>query len=177
MSAKSGEVHLSGGNVDKDLVDRLIEDWARERPELDARAMSGVGRIMRVGHMLGLRINRLIKPFRITYTDLDLLATLRRSGEPFTLTPEQLRQSVLLTSGAMTAAIDRLEKKGHIKRRQDSKDRRVRRISLSAQGRALIDEVIELRFKEAEDALSALTQSERERLYGLLRKLAGSLGS
>jgi len=159
----------------KDLVDALIDDWRKTRPELDARAMGGVGRILRIGHLLELRINRLIKPYQITYSDLDLLATLRRMGEPFTLTPEQLRQSVLLSSGAMTAAINRLEKKALLQRRQDARDRRVRRVSLTPKGLALIDEVIELRFAEARDAMGCLSEAEQTQLYGILRKLAGFL--
>ncbi|MEO1487772.1 MAG: MarR family transcriptional regulator, partial [Bacteroidota bacterium] len=96
--------------MEKDIIDTLISDWKTERPELDASAMSIVGRILSLGKILEKRASSALCDIGICYTDLDVLATLRRSGAPYALTPTELMQSVLITSGAMTALLDRLTK-------------------------------------------------------------------
>lgn len=157
----------SGG----DVVDHLLRDWRRERPDLDASAMAVVGRILHLGNLLEARANASLKGTKISYTDLDVLATLRRSGSPFQLTPTELRRSVLLTSGAMTACLNRLEKAGLLRRFADGADRRSLAAALTAKGQALIDKAIALRFAEAADAVAVLNRSERTTLASLLRKL------
>ena len=155
-----------------DIVSHLLRDWRRERPDLDASAMAVVGRILHLANRLETRANTALKDVRISYTELDVLATLRRSGAPFQLTPTALRRSVLLTSGAMTACLNRLEKIGLLRRIADSADRRSLIAALTAKGKALIDEAIAARFAEAEDAVAGLNQKERAALAGLLQKLA-----
>ena len=95
---------------DKDLIDALIADWNRERPDLNVDAMQIVGRVMKLGKIFENRASLALKENRIYYTDLDVLATLRRSGKPYQLTPKQLMESVVITSGAMTALLNRLTK-------------------------------------------------------------------
>ena len=112
-----------------------------------------------------------MKPFNLRYTDFDVLATLRRRGEPFKLTPTQLRRSVLITSGAMTACLDRLENAGLVKRQPDPKDRRGTIVRITAKGKSLIDAAIVPRFEVAAQVLSSLSKSERNRLSTLLKKL------
>jgi DNA-binding MarR family transcriptional regulator len=160
-----------------DIVGHLLHDWRRERPDLDASAMAVVGRILHLANLLETRANAALKGARISYTELDVLATLRRSGAPFQLTPTALRRSVLLTSGAMTACLNRLEKIGLLRRIADSADRRSLIAALTAKGKALIDEAIAARFAEAEDAVAGLNQKERAALAGLLQKLGASLES
>lgn len=157
-----------------DLVDRLIEDWRQERPDLDARPMGCVGRILRLGKLLEASANNAIKATGLCYTDFDVLATLRRSGSPYRMAPTALRSSVLITSGAMTAALNRLELALLIKRTQDSKDGRIRWVTLTARGKTLVDRAVELRFAEAANAIRNLSVKERADLAELLRKLGGT---
>lgn len=158
-----------------DLVDRLIADWREQMPELDASAMGVVGRILRLGRQLESRIGVVLRDYELHYTDLDVLATLRRIGPPFTMTPTELRRSVLITSGAMTAALDRLEAKALILRQVGDSDRRVKSARLTPAGKALTETAIAARFDEAKDSIAALSPEERQELADLLRKLALAL--
>lgn len=157
------------------MVDRLIEDWRREIPSLDTGGIAVVGRILRLGRLLEGRINDKLKPFGLIYTDFDLLATLRRSGGAYCLTPTELRRSVLLTSGAMTAALDRLEKMGLITRVRDKADRRSMSAKLTPAGTALLEKVLLLRFDDANEVASALTKSQSEITASALRQMLQSL--
>ena len=130
-----------------DIIDTLIKEWKQERPELDASAMEVVGRILKLGKLLEKRVGSALKESGIYYTDLDVLATLRRSGKPFELTPKELMKSVLITSGAMTALLDRLAKLNLIYRAPDPKDGRIKRAGLTKKGVKVIDQAIEKRFK------------------------------
>lgn len=111
----------------------------------------------------------------IHYTDFDVLATLRRTGYPYELAPKVLMKSVLITSGAMTALLDRLTKHGLIVRSSDSDDDRLKKVGLTKKGIELIDKAIEIRFIEAKDSISELTDAEKKVLVPILRKLLVSL--
>lgn len=166
---------IDSASGDGDRIDRLLAEWEAERPELDAGAMAVVGRLLSIGRRLEARANGVLRPFDLHYTDLDVLATLRRGGKPYRRTPTELRDSVLITSGAMTACLDRLERNGLIVRVADPHDRRSKAAELTGAGRKLIDKAIAVRFKEAQDALSGLSDGERARLAALLRKLGRGL--
>lgn len=154
-----------------DIIETLIKDWKKERPDLDASAMAIVGRILKLGKTLEKRASKAIQENGIHYTDLDVLATLRRSGKPFMLTPKELMQSVIITSGAMTALLDRLTKLDLIYRSPDEKDGRIKRASLTPKGIKVIDKAIEVRFAEASDSINYLNRSEKETLAVLLKKM------
>ena len=153
----------------EDVVDQLLSDWARERPDLDASAMAVVGRVVHLGGLLQSRAGEWLRGHRIGYTELDVLATLRRSGAPYRLSPTALRKSVLLTSGAMTACLNRLEQRGLISRSPDNSDRRSLMASLTEQGVQLIDEAITSHFNAAAQAVSGLRGDESAELARLLR--------
>ena len=161
----------------QDVVGQLLRDWKRERPDLDASAMSIVGRILHLGNVFEAAENAALRGLKISYSDLDVLATLRRSGAPFQLTPTQLRHSVLLTSGAMTACLNRLEKAGLVRRVLDDSDRRSLAAALTARGVSLIDKAIAARFARAEDAVANLPRTERALLAKLLQKLSAPVAS
>lgn len=154
-----------------DLVDQLINDWAHEMPELETSAMGIVGRVLRLGRVFEARANAALKPFGLNYTDLDVLATLRRSGAPYRLTPKELMRSVLITSGAMTAALDRLAAADLIERVANANDRRSTSAQLTGAGADLIEKAIVVRFKEAADAVDHLSADDRRKLEKLLRNL------
>lgn len=154
-----------------DRVDQLLADWRRERPELAVEPLAVVGRILMLGKQLENRANAALRGTGLQYTDLDLLATLRRSGKPYRLTPTELRNSVLITSGAMTACLDRLERNGLISRQDNPDDRRSKSAALTPAGRKLIDRAMTVRLAEAADAVKHLSATERATLARLLRKL------
>ncbi len=156
---------------EKDILDNLILEWKEERPDLDASSMLIVGRILKLGKVLEKRANLALQGNNIHYTDLDVLATLRRFGKPFELSPKQLMKSVLITSGAMTALLDRLEKLGLIYRSPDPNDGRVKYAGLTKKGIKIIDKAIKTRFEEADESISMLDKMERENLSKLLKKM------
>lgn len=162
--------------VDEDVVDQLLRDWGRERPDLDVSAMAVVGRLLHLGGVLQTRAGDRLRPYGISYSELDVLATLRRSGAPYRLSPTALRKSVLLTSGAMTACLDRLERRGLIRRCPDDSDRRMLIAVLTQEGSRLIDEAIVSHFAQAGQAVAGLEPDEREALARLLRKLGLQVG-
>lgn len=166
---------MSEQSVHSDNVEHLLTDWRRERPDLDVEPMAIVGRVLSLGRRLEARANTALKSLGLHYTDLDVLATLRRSGKPYRLTPTELRASVLITSGAMTACLDRLEANGLIARRDNPDDRRSTSAGLTPAGTKLIDKAIVTRFNEAADAVASLTARERTTLAGLLKKLSEGL--
>ena len=158
-------------NIPEDLIDTLVTQWQQEQPSLDAAAMQVVGRVLKLGKVLEKRAGQALKESGIYYTDLDVLATLRRSGEPYELTPKELMRYVLITSGAMTALLDRLTKLKLIYRSTDPKDGRIKRAGLTEQGKVLIDKAITIRFQEAKDSVSGLSQKEQRILSDLLKKM------
>jgi DNA-binding MarR family transcriptional regulator len=156
--------------ADEDIVDQLLRDWARERPDLDVSAMAVVGRLLHLGGLLQARAGERLREHGIGYTELDVLATLRRSGAPYRLSPTALRKSVLLTSGAMTACLNRLEQRGLISRTPDEADRRSLVAMLTDRGVQLIDQAVASHFSAAERTVSGLDRNERAELAHLLRK-------
>ncbi len=158
-----------------DVIDSLIKQWSRERPDLDASAMGVVGRILRLAARLQRRGEAILEPFNLTMWQFDVLATLRRAGKPFRLSPTQLMHAVMLYSGAMTNRIDRLETAGLVKREPDSSDRRGLQIALTSKGLELINRAIEARLQDAEDVVQLLNHRDRQSLGPLLRKLLGEI--
>ncbi|NER18736.1 MarR family winged helix-turn-helix transcriptional regulator [Spongiivirga citrea] len=159
----------------QDIIDNLVSDWNKERPELDASAMQIVGRILKLGKILERRAGQALKESGIYYTDLDVLATLRRSGQPYELTPKQLMKSVLITSGAMTALLERLTKLELIYRASDPKDGRVKLAGLTQKGKKVIDTAIEIRFQEASKSVGMLTATQQKIFVALLKTMLAEI--
>lgn len=159
-----------------DLIDQLILDWKKQAPGLDTESMHIVGRLIILGKVLEKRASVALKDIGIYYTDLDVLATIRRSGEPYELSPKQLMKTVLITSGAMAALLERLAKLKLIYRAPDKVDGRIKLAGLTEKGIRIIDEAIKIRFKEASGSVDGLKSREQENLRVLLKKLLASLG-
>lgn len=159
----------------EDLLDKLIVEWRREVPGLKADALNVVGRIQYLGSKFEGNANKALKHFELKYTDFDVLGTLRRTGKPYLLTPTQLRETVLITSGAMTAALDRLERAGLISRVPDATDRRIKAAALTDAGIEISQNAAEARFEEAEKSIQNLTPNEQRELAQLLKKLTTSV--
>lgn len=160
-----------------DPVDQLRQQWRRFDPSLDTRAMDSVGRMVHLVSHWDAEINIMLKPYGINYTDFDILATLCRVGSPYKLTPTDLLRSVLLTSGAMTTALSRLERSGLITRIEDPDDRRVKHARLTRKGQALARKTAAKRFELAGEHASGLTRKELIELEVLLRKMQRSMPS
>ena len=161
--------------MEQDAVDRIIAQWVERRPELDHSPLAVVGRINLLSHYLSEGLERTFAAHGITSGGFDVLASLRRSGPPFQLSPTQLFNALLISSGAMTHRIDRLEAIGLAERLPDPQDRRGLLIGLTPKGRELVDTAIVAHRASEERLISALTATEREVLAGLLRKLVLSL--
>lgn len=166
---------VAGADQHADLVDQLLSDWKRERPDLNAKPLAIVGRILHLGTLLAARATDCLRETGISYTEFDVLATLRRSGPPYRMTPTTLRKSVLLTSGAMTACLDRLERRELIVRHADPIDRRSLGVSLTKPGIKLINEIVVLRFDEAKNSIAGLNAEEQSQLSHLLRRLTNEV--
>ncbi|WP_412543440.1 MarR family transcriptional regulator [Longispora sp. K20-0274] len=160
----------------EDAVDRIVAQWRVERPELETEAMAVFGRIYRIARLMGDRMETVYNGYGIGRGDFDVLATLRRSGEPYTLSPKELTATLMLTSGGMTGRLDRLERAGLIDRSPDPDDRRALRISLTAEGMRVIEEAVGAGLDAQREVLSVLPAKDRQRLSDLLRTVLEPLG-
>ena len=159
-----------------DRAGRAVEQWRRERPDLDVSPMAVLGRLRQAATMISrTRLDPLFEKFGLQSGEFDVLATLRRSGAPFALTPTALYEATMVTSGAMTNRLDRLEKSGLIARTPHPEDRRGVIVQLTAKGRALIDEAVTAHVENEHNVLSGLTREEQDRLAELLEKLIRSV--
>ncbi|AGB44137.1 MarR family transcriptional regulator [Mesorhizobium sp. B2-5-9] len=159
-----------------DRAGKAIEQWQRERPDLDVSPMAVIGRLNEVSSLIARdRLAPLFARFGLQAGEFDVLATLRRSGSPYALTPTALYEATMVTSGAMTNRLDRLEKAGLILRAPHPNDRRGIVVRLTEKGLALIDEAVAAHVANEHQILSGLTQTERETLSHLLEKLIGSV--
>ncbi|MFD8994683.1 MarR family winged helix-turn-helix transcriptional regulator [Streptomyces abikoensis] len=159
-----------------DHVDRVLEQWAQERPDLDASPMAVIGRLNRVHQLINTELRRTFAAHDLDGASFDVLATLRRNGPPYRLTPAGLMRSSMVTSGAITQRLDRLEARGLVIRTRSDHDGRSVVVSLTDEGRALIDRVLPDHVATEERVLAALSPGEREALAGSLRTLLESLG-
>jgi DNA-binding MarR family transcriptional regulator len=161
--------------VSADHVDAILEQWLRERPDLDATPMAVIGRISRAAQLVQRRLEQVFEEHGLTGGLFDVLAALRRSGDPYELSPTELFATTMVTSGGMTKRLDRLEELGLVERRDDPRDRRGVVVRLTADGKTLIDRALTSHLANEEAILSVLSQAERRRLADLLRKLLRSI--
>ncbi|GGW65132.1 MULTISPECIES: MarR family winged helix-turn-helix transcriptional regulator [Streptomyces] len=156
----------------KDPVDAIVEQWAAERPDLDTTAMEVFGRVSRLARAMGDRMEKAYAGLGISRGEFDVLATLRRSGEPYTLSPRQLSATLMLTTGGMTGRLDKLERAGLLRRSPDPHDRRGLQVTLTEQGLAVVEEAVGAGLAVQTEALTAALDAERAgQLAGLLREL------
>ncbi|MGN8115530.1 MarR family winged helix-turn-helix transcriptional regulator [Labrys sp. 22185] len=159
-----------------DRADTAVEQWARERPDLPSLPMAVFGRLSDASErMLRDHMNPLFATAGLQPGEFDVLATLRRSGEPYMLSPTRLYEAAMISSGGMTNRLDRLERAGLVERRPDPNDRRGKLIALTEAGKIVIDETIARHVANEQRLLSVLTQAEQETLDSLLRKLITAL--
>jgi DNA-binding MarR family transcriptional regulator len=160
---------------DRDSIEHLLTEWQRERPDLDPWALGVFGRVRRISLDIVRRAEGWLQPLGLTFESFSVIVTLRRSGAPYELNPTALYRDSLLSSGAITNRIDRVESAGLVKRRPDPKDRRGIIVQLTPKGRALADRAIALHFAGMRAALDGLNAGERKLLTLLLAKLLASV--
>lgn len=159
----------------RDSIDDMLAQWKRQRPDLDRSGMAVVLRVLWLSGALSGRLKEILEPAGLATWEFDVLSALRRAGRGGGLTPTELCRSAQLTSGAMTHRLDRLEERGLVRRESAEEDRRSVTVSLTARGRALVDDVLGDRMVDAAECLEALTRTERRELAALLRKVTASL--
>jgi DNA-binding MarR family transcriptional regulator len=159
-----------------DEIDRIVEEWNRERPDLDVSPTETLQRITRLSLLQGVSFARVFAPYGVSFGEYLVLAALRRAGPPYRMNPTHLFNSVILSSGAMTNRIDRLEEMGLVERQPDPTDRRGRLVALTDRGRELVDAAVADHLANEQRLLGTLDAVEREQLAGLLRKLLLSPG-
>jgi DNA-binding MarR family transcriptional regulator len=165
-----------GEKVMADAVDAIVGQWRRERPELEVWPMAVVGRISRLSRLLDKELKEFFAAHGLEFFEFDVLATLRRAGTPYELSAGDLLRTSMVTSGAITNRVDRMEAKGLVVRVRDDNDRRSVRIRLTDHGLALVDDLIGRHVANETRLLSGLPEDERGRLIGTLRTLLESLG-
>jgi len=152
-----------------DHIDQILAQWQKERPDLDTWPMAPIGRMYRLFHHLAGEIEKVHKQGGLKTGEFDVLATLRRSGAPYRLTPTALFQSAMLSSGAMTNRLNQLEKRGLISRIPAEEDRRSLLVQLTDSGISLIDTLVEAHLEKERELLSALNKEQQASLDHLLQ--------
>ncbi|MCJ1677304.1 MarR family transcriptional regulator [Streptomyces sp. APSN-46.1] len=161
--------------ANKDAVDAITAQWYAVRPDLNTAPMALFGRIFRIEKAMTDAMERTYGRYGISRGEFDVVATLRRSGAPYTLSPRQLSATLMLTTGGMTGRLDKLEKAGLLARTPDPHDRRGLQVTITERGLALVDEAVTAGLETQREALAGLTDEEVGALTGLLRKLLAGL--
>ncbi|MGE0502722.1 MAG: MarR family winged helix-turn-helix transcriptional regulator [Rhizobiaceae bacterium] len=154
-----------------DHVDRLRAQWARELPDLDTGPMAVIGRAVRLSNLVRPSIEATFARHGLDRGEFDVLATLRRSGAPYRLTPTELYTSLMLSSGGLTHRLDRLERAGLIRREKSPSDGRSMLVALTPEGEERTERAFRDDMEGEAGFLQALDGKERVALAGLLRKL------
>jgi DNA-binding MarR family transcriptional regulator len=155
----------------EDEVDRLVQAWQRERPDLDISPMEVLSRITRLARHLDRARRQAFAAHDLETWEFDVLAALRRAGKPYELSPGRLLRETLVTSGTMTNRVDRLAARGLVRRAPDPADRRGVLVQLTDSGRTRVDAALSALLTNERALLTGLGAADRKRLAGLLRAL------
>ncbi|MEV4614573.1 MarR family transcriptional regulator [Kitasatospora sp. NPDC049258] len=163
----------SADSPQSDPVDAIAAQWRRERPDLapQTEAMAAFGRIYRIAKAMGERAEQAYAPYGIGRGEFDVLATLRRAGDPYTLSPRELTATLMLTTGGMTGRLDKLERADLIARSPDPHDRRGLRVTLTTAGLDVVDRAAAAGMTVQQGVMAALGTEDAAELNRLLRAL------
>ncbi len=153
-----------------DRVDEILAQWNRERPDLDVAPMGLVGRFKRIGQHLSLAMDKTLASHGLNGASFDVLATLRRAGQPYRLSPGDLLATMMVTSGTMTNRIDQLQKAGYVERIHNPKDGRSVIIALTEKGFATVDAAVTAHVETQASLISGLSTQDSATLNRLLSK-------
>lgn len=157
--------------MENDHVDKILGQWARERPDLDVSPMGIIGRLYRIRNYMDPHLKANFKKLGLNVGEFDVIATIRRGGPPYQQTPTELFKSIMLSSGAMTNRLDRLESMGLIERLPDPNDRRGTLIRLTEAGKQKVDEAVVPHVETETELVSVLSPEEQKDLARLLKKM------
>jgi DNA-binding MarR family transcriptional regulator len=166
LDAYAGEV--------SDDVDRLVEGWSRERPDVDVSPLQVLSRVTRLAQQLDRARRASFAAHQLDIWEFDVLSALRRAGSPYELSPGALVRETLVTSGTMTNRVDRLVARQLVTRRADPDDRRAVLVGLTAVGRETVDAALDALLASERDLLAGLDGRDQQRLAALLRELTAA---
>lgn len=158
-----------------DPIEKILEQWRQERPDLDLTPMNVFGRIGVLARVLEARTEQVFARHGLRQGEFDVLSALRRSGPPYTLIPSELSATLMMSRAGMTNRLDRLESARLVERTLDPADRRSFRITLTKQGHALIDAAMTDHATTLHHLTAGLPTEEQETLAASLRKLLAAL--
>ncbi|WP_370890216.1 MarR family winged helix-turn-helix transcriptional regulator [Janibacter sp. GXQ6167] len=154
-----------------DHVDRIQSQWRRERPDVDVTPQGVIGRLHRLANALTRELEQVYAKHGLAEIDFDILATLRRSGEPYALRPAELSRSTMVTSGGISKRLDRLEAAGLVQRtRPSSGDGRATHVELTSDGRRVIDAAFGEHMANERRLLDQVPERDRAHLEEILRR-------
>ncbi|MFI6154884.1 MarR family winged helix-turn-helix transcriptional regulator [Kitasatospora sp. NPDC051170] len=159
-----------------DHVDRVVAQWGAERPDLDVSPMEVFGRLKRLHRLVSAELDRTFARHGLDAASFDVLATLKRSGPPYRLTPSGLMQSSMVTSGAVTQRLDRLEARGLVTRTRSDQDGRSREVALTPEGHALIERALPDHLATEHRLLEGLDDTRSAALVDAMRTMLTALG-
>jgi len=162
-------------SADEDVVDRITRQWRSVRPDVDSSPIGVIGRVSRLSRLVDRRLADNFARYDLENWMYDVLATLRRSGEPYELTAGALVNQTMVTTGAITNRIDRLEERGLVERAR-ADDRRKVIVRLTRRGLDLVDEVVASHLATERAILAALSERQLQELARLLRTTLLALG-
>ena len=155
---------------ERDRVDRVIDAWRRERPDIDVSSIAVLTRALLIGRHLQKARDRALHELGTDTPTLEVLATLRRAGAPYRLRTSEIEAATSVTAGAISQRLDRLEARGFVRRRRDEADKRVIHVSMTKQGRKLIDDVVARLMAREERLLAPFDERDRQTLERLLTR-------
>ena len=153
---------------DLDHVGRVMAQWHDQRPDLDVSPQGVIGRLHRLGARLTEELVAVYAEFGLGEGEFDVLATLRRAGAPYELTPSDLAAWTMVSSGAVTKRVDRCEEQGLVTRRVGDRDARGRVVALTPKGLDLIDRAFEAHMANEHRRVGSLSERQRAELAHLL---------
>ena len=156
-----------------DEVDQLVQAWRRERPDLDVSPLEILSRVTRLARHLDIARKAAFSDVGLEIWEFDVLAALRRAGDPYALSPGQLGSQTMVTSGTITNRVDRLEERGLVRRERDPNDRRGVRVVLTDKGRTVVDEALTDLLNRERQLLEDLSATEQKSLANMLKALVG----
>nr|CTQ95858.1 Transcriptional regulator, MarR family [Kibdelosporangium sp. MJ126-NF4] len=161
--------------VEPDAVDEITLQWARERPGMPLDSIGIVGRVLRIAKLLTDERRRTLATLDVDNAVFDLLATLRRAGSPYRLSPTELADGCLVSGGAITQRVTRAEDAGLVRTSRTDSGKRTLTVELTPLGHQVIEHGVETLIGHEHDLVGHLTPAEREQLANLLRRMLGGL--
>ncbi|MDA3631109.1 MarR family transcriptional regulator [Saccharopolyspora sp. WRP15-2] len=163
--------------MNADAVDGIVEQWARERPDMPVDSIGVIARILRIAKLIIDERRRALAELGIDSATLDLLATLRRAGAPYRLSPADIAEKCLVSGGAITQRVTRAEDAGLVRTQRSASGKRTVAVELTGHGHQVIEHDIEVLIGRERRLVSGLSTGDRRQLEGLLRELLGHMSS